>query len=263
GVRFRSHVDGAEVFLDPERVLAIQAELGSDIAMVLDHCPPPDENRDGMRDAMERTVRWARRSAEAREALQTYEPMAVFAIQQGGAHENLRDECAEQLLEIDRVVHPFDGFAIGGVSVGEDRETLLSTIPIGVRRLPPERPRYLMGVTGFQEFVHAIGAGIDLFDCVLPTRNARNGTLFTVDGGIVRLKNQVHREDPGPVDPRCDCYTCRHFSRGFLHHLLRRGELLASTLNSIHNLRVFHRLLEEIREAIRVGRFTELASRWW
>ena len=263
GVRFRSHVDGAEVFLDPERVMAIQAELGSDIAMVLDHCPPPTADRVGMRDAMERTLSWARRSARAREGLRTYEPMAVFAIQQGGANRDLRAECTERLLEIDREEHAFDGFAVGGVSVGEDRDTLLATIPWGVEGLPPERPRYLMGVTGFQEYVRAIGHGIDLFDCVLPTRNARSGYVFTVDGEVLRLKNAVHKADAGPVDERCDCYTCGQFSRGFLHHLIRRGEILGATLASIHNLRVFHRLLEEIRAAIRAGRFEEFAARWW
>ncbi len=262
GVRFKSHLDGRDVFLDPEGVLRIQAELGSDIAMVLDHCPPPQEDRDGMRRAMERTILWAERSAQARADLHTHAPMAVFAIQQGGSHEDLRDECTERLLEIDSRVAPFDGFAVGGVSVGEDRDKLLATIPVGVRGLPPARPRYLMGVTGFQEFVHAIGSGIDMFDCVLPTRNARSGYLFRTDGEIVRLKNSQHKDDPNPVDERCDCYTCARFSRGFLHHLLRRGELLSYTLNSIHNLRVFHRLLEDIRGAIRSGTFAEFTQRW-
>lgn len=261
GVRFRSHVDGAELFLDPERVIELQDALGTDIAMVLDHCPEPSATRSQMRRAMERTLDWALRSARRREAARA--DMAVFAIQQGGPNEDLRRECSERLLEIDRDSAGFDGFAIGGVSVGEDRERLLATIPWGASGLPADRPRYLMGVSGFQEYVRAIDAGIDLFDCVLPTRNARNGFLFRSDGEVVRIKNSRFREDPGPIEEGCDCYTCQNYGCGLLHHLIRRGELNGYTLTSIHNLRVFHRFLESARAAIRDGSWADFAARWW
>lgn len=261
GVHFRSHVDGAKLFLDPERVMEIQSRLGSDIAMVLDHCPEPSAARSEMRVAMERTLGWARRSAEARVGVR--ESMAVFAIQQGGAHEDLRQESSERLLEIDRETAGFDGFAVGGVSVGEDRDRLLATIPWGARGLPSDRPRYLMGVSGFQEYVRAIDAGIDLFDCVLPTRNARNGFLFRSDGQIVRIKNSKFKTDPGPIEEGCDCHTCQNFGCGFVHHLIRRGELNGYTLCSIHNLRVFHRFLEDARVAIAGGNWPAFAERWW
>ena len=257
GVTFRSHLDGAEVRLTPEKALQIQARLGTDIAMVLDHCPPGKVDRDEAVEALERTIRWAHASIEARDGLATASPMAVFAISQGGAHEDLRAESAERLREL-----PFDGFAVGGVSVGEDRDLLLATIPWAARGLPADRPRYLMGVAGFQEFVVAIESGIDLFDCVLPTRNARNGLLYLRTGEEIRLKNHAHATDPGPIDPDCDCATCARFSRGFLHHLIRRKELLGYTLTSIHNLRVFHWFLEEARAAIAAGEWGAFSARY-
>ncbi|MFN0060182.1 MAG: tRNA guanosine(34) transglycosylase Tgt [Planctomycetota bacterium] len=263
GVRFRSHIDGSELFLDPERVLGIEAELGTDIAMVLDHCPAPTANAAELRVATERTLLWAGRSARTRESLNAPASMAVFAIQQGGADANLRDECADRLLEIDAAGVPFDGFAVGGVSVGEDRARLLATIPISTRKLPVDRPRYLMGVSGFQEYVRAIDAGVDLFDCVLPTRNARNGYLFCRSGEVVRIKNSRYQADPAPIEASCDCRACRGFSRGFLHHLLRNRELVAYTLASIHNLRVFHRFLEDARAAIRAGTWGDFRAAWW
>ncbi|MFQ5655698.1 MAG: tRNA guanosine(34) transglycosylase Tgt [Planctomycetota bacterium] len=257
GVRFRSHIDGSELFLTPERSLEIQGLLGTDIAMVLDHCPPGDAPRALAEEALERTLKWARRSAEHRDTLRTDSPMAVFGILQGGSHEDLRREGAERIAEI-----PFDGYAIGGVSVGEDRQRLLESIPWGTRGLPVARPRYLMGVAGFEEFTHAIAAGVDLFDCVLPTRNARNGTLFRRRGEPLRIRNERHRADGRPIEEGCDCAACRGFSRGFLHHLFLRRELLGYTLASLHNLRVFHRFLEEARRAITAGRWEGFSRAW-
>lgn len=253
-VVFRSHLDGSEFRLTPERALEIQGQLGSDIAMVLDDCPGPEVDRDGAAEALRRTLLWARRSVEFREQLETPNPMAVFGILQGGAFEDLRREGAEALTEL-----PFDGFAVGGVSVGESRDALLETIPWGARHLPADRPRYLMGVAGFVEFVQAIEHGIDMFDCVIPTRNARNGYLFRREGPPVRIKNARYREDTGPIEEGCDCTTCANYSRGFLHHLRLRGELLFFTLASIHNLRVFYRFLEEAREAIAAGTWESFA----
>lgn len=257
GVVFRSHVDGQELRLTPESVLEIQAELGTDIAMVLDDCPGPQVDREGAARALERTLLWARRTADRRESLVTPDPLAVFGILQGGAFEDLRREGAERLREI-----PFDGYAIGGVSVGEDRERLLATIPWGARHLPVDRPRYLMGVGGFVEFTHAIDHGVDLFDCVIPTRNARNGFLFRRHGDALRLRNAQHRLDPGPIEDGCGCETCARFSRGFLHHLLLRKELLYNTLASIHNLHVFYRFLSDARAAIRGGAWAAFAARY-
>lgn len=252
GVQFRSHVDGKLLHLTPEKVLDLQAQLGTDVAMVLDHCPPPGIDYEGAARALERTQLWAERSVRHREEMKTFDPMAVFGILQGGVYENLRKEGAERLCEL-----PFDGFAIGGVSVGEDRETLLATIPISARGLPEDRPRYLMGVGGLQEFTVAIEAGIDLFDCVIPTRNARNATLFLSDGTALRMRNSAHKDDRGPIEEGCDCPACAGFSRGFLHHLYLRKEMLAYTLGSLHNLRVFHRFLESAREAVKSGRWGE------
>jgi len=252
GVEFRTHVDGQLLHLTPEKVLDIQAELGTDIAMALDHCPPPGVGRDEAAVALERTQLWARRTIEHRTKMKKWDPMAVFGILQGGVYEDLRQEGAERLRQL-----PFDGFAIGGVSVGEDRETLLATIPISARGLPVDRPRYLMGVAGLEEFIVAIESGIDLFDCVIPTRNARNATLFLSDGSVLRIRNSVHREDPGPLEEDCDCPACGTFSRGFIHHLYLRKEMLGYTLGSLHNLRVFHRFLESAREAVKSGGWAE------
>ena len=248
GVTFRSHVDGALVRLTPEGVLDIEGSLNPDIAMVLDHCPEPAVGEAGAREALERTLAWAERAVRHRETISTRRPMAVFGIAQGGVHEGLRREAAERLREL-----PFDGYAVGGVSVGEARETMLRTIPWATDGLPVDRPRYLMGVGGFEEFRVAIESGIDLFDCVVPTRNARGAYLFRLDGEPIRIRNSVHKRDDGPLEPGCDCPTCTGFGRGFLHHLYLRKEMLGYTLGTIHNLRVFHRFLERARAAIEAG----------
>ena len=255
GVEFRSPVDGRALKLTPENILDIQGTLGSDIAMILDHCPPANIDRSSAEEALERTMKWIRRAARYRQELRTPEPMAVFGIQQGGAFEDLRQQAGRELAEL-----PFDGFAVGGVSVGEDRDVLFETIPWGARALPPEKPRYLMGVGGLPEFTHAVSAGIDLFDCVIPTRNARNGNLFLRGGGVLRIKNSSHKTDTRPIEEGCDCPTCQNYSRAFLHHLVLRREFLGYTLTSLHNLRVFLRYLEEVREAIRESRWAEFVA---
>jgi queuine tRNA-ribosyltransferase len=255
GVEFRNHIDGDMLLLTPETVLDVQAQLGSTIAMVLDECPPAGVDRDTAARALERTERWATRSVEHRHSLQLHEPMALFGILQGGVEEDLRREGAQRLREL-----PFDGFAVGGVSVGEQREVMLETISAGARHLPIDRPRYLMGVGGLEEFIVAVESGIDLFDCVIPTRNARNATLFLSDGSMLNLRNSVHRRDRSPIEPGCDCPTCLRFSRGTLHHLYTRKELLAYTLGSLHNLRVFHGFLERARQATLEGSWDQFRT---
>jgi queuine tRNA-ribosyltransferase len=198
--------------------------------------------------ALARTERWAMRAIEHRQRLELFEPMALFGILQGGVEEDLRREGAQRLREL-----PFDGYAIGGVSVGENRDAMLATISGGAQHLPIDRPRYLMGVGGLEEFLVAIEAGIDMFDCVIPTRNARNATLFLSDGSSLNIRNSVHRRDREPLEQGCDCLACLQFSRGTLHHLYLRKEMLGYTLGSLHNLRVFHRFLERARQATLEG----------
>ncbi len=255
GVTFRSHVDGERVRLTPESILDIQVRLGCDIAMVLDDCLPAGSERRSAERALDRTLAWAERSARHRERHLIGAPMALFGISQGCAFEDLRERSARRLAEM-----PFDGFAVGGVSVGEDRALLLATIPWGVRGLPVDRPRYLMGVGGLEEFLCAIEAGVDLFDCVAPTRNARNGRLLTRSGEPVRIRNRRWARTTGPIEEGCDCATCERFSLGYLHHLYNRKEILAATLGSLHNLRVFHRFLEEARIAIERGEWRAFAG---
>ena len=248
GVEFRNHVDGSPLLLTPESVLDIQARLGSTIAMILDECPAGGVSRDEVAKAVVRTHRWALRAHEHRSRLDLFEPMAVFGIMQGGVHEDLRKESAQQLLEI-----PFDAYAVGGVSVGEGRDALLSTIGLSAPLLPFDRPRYLMGVGGLEEFMIAVDRGIDMFDCVIPTRNARNASLFLGDGSSLNMKNARHKQDPNPVEEDCECLACTRYSRGTLHHLYQRKEILAYTLGSIHNLSVFHRFLRKARTAVLDG----------
>ena len=244
GVRFQSHLDGSFHLLTPENVVQIQEALGSDIAMVLDECIPHDANRDYVRDSTERTIRWAERCLKARNR----GDQLMFGIIQGGMHKDLREQCAREMNHM-----PFDGFAVGGLGVGEGEELLRAIAASTVGLLPKDRPRYLMGVGRPEDIVSAVGAGFDLFDCVLPTRNARNGTLFT-SAGKVSIKRAEFAKDPRPLDESCDCYCCRNFSRAYLRHLYMAGEILSSQLNSLHNLYFYHRLMERCREAIRQGR---------
>jgi queuine tRNA-ribosyltransferase len=247
GVRFRSHIDGAAVELTPERSVAIQEQLGSDVAMVFDHVVALPNTREAVADAMRRSLRWAERcKAAARRADQ-----ALFAIVQGGLDAELRAESAKRLVELD-----FIGYAIGGLSVGETPAEMYAALDITTPLLPRDRPRYLMGVGRPIDLLEGIARGVDLFDCVMPTRNGRNALAFT-DAGPVRLRNQQHALDREPLDPSCPCLACRH-SRGYLRHLFQSNEMLGPVLVSIHNLTYYQRLMAEAREAIGAGRFVEL-----
>jgi queuine tRNA-ribosyltransferase len=243
GVTFQSHLDGSSHFLTPEKVIEIQRVLGSDIAMVLDECVPYPSAYEYVRTSMERTNRWAKRCLRAREETDP----ALFAIIQGGIHRNLRQECAQTLVEMG-----FQGYAIGGLSVGEPKSAMLDVLKWTVPLLPEGAPRYLMGVGTPEDMIDAVMLGVDLFDCVLPTRNARNGTLFTSSGKI-SIKQAQYAEDPKPVDEACTCYTCRNYSKAYLRHLYLSKEILSSRLNTIHNLYYYIHLLGRIREAIQEG----------
>jgi queuine tRNA-ribosyltransferase len=241
GVRFQSHLDGSYHLLTPESVVQIQEALGSDIAMVLDECIAHDADRDYVRDSTARTVRWAERCLRAR----TKANQLMFGIIQGGMFETLRHQCVREMISM-----PFEGFAVGGLGVGEGEALLHSIAASTVGWLPEDRPRYLMGVGRPEDIVSAVHAGFDLFDCVLPTRNARNGTLFTRQGKL-SIKRAEFASDSRPLDEACGCYTCRNFTRAYLRHLYVAGEILSSQLNSLHNLYFYHRLMERCREAIR------------
>ena len=245
GAVFRSHIDGSLMSLTPERAVQIQNALGPDILMVLDHCPPHTATPEEVRDAAERTLRWASRCRDAHGR----DDQALFAILQGGGHDDLRRWMAEELSALD-----FPGYAIGGVSVGEDRSEILRVLGFTAPLLPEGKPRYLMGVGSALDLVEGIAAGVDLFDCVLPTRNARNAFLFTREGPV-RIRNKAYERDFGPLDGNCRCYTCKKFSRAYLRHLYGRGEILASTLGSIHNIQHFQDLVGDIRRSILEGRF--------
>ncbi len=259
GVKFASPIDGARLFLTPELSMQIQHTLNSDIVMIFDECTPYPATRDEAAKSMRLSQRWARRSRDEFDRLSDSRETsrnALFGIVQGGMYEDLRDE---SLAALDAI--GFDGFAIGGLSVGEPKEDMARILAHTAPRLPEAKPRYLMGVGTPEDIVAGVGAGIDLFDCVMPTRNARNGWLFTRYGDV-KIKNAVHKTDTGPLDPSCDCYTCRHFSRAYLHHLHRAGEILSSILNTVHNLRYYQVLTAELREAIAQGRFAEHAARF-
>jgi queuine tRNA-ribosyltransferase len=243
---FQSHIDGHTVALSPERAIAIQADLGSDIAMVLDHVVPLPSSPEAVRDATERTVRWARRCREAAKR----DDQALFAIVQGGLDPELRVRCAEQLAK-----WQFDGYAVGGLSVGESPEEMVRTLDVTVPAMPPDRPRYLMGVGRPQDLLEAIRRGIDLFDCVLPTRNGRNAMAFT-DRGAMKIRNQKYERDAHPIEEGCPCVACRR-SRGYIRHLFMAGEMLGPTLLSIHNITYYQRLVADARAAITRGRFEE------
>ncbi len=255
GVRFQSHIDGSTHFLSPERSMEIQANLGSDIVMALDECPPGRLERGKLEVSMARTTRWLTRCR----ASDLKPHQGLFAINQGGTHLDLRRQHLAEILEIDAKT-PFQGFAVGGLSVGEPKPEMNATLAELVKELPTDRPRYLMGVGTPEDLLFGIEQGVDLFDCVLPTREARHGRLLTSRGRL-NIKNAKHREQDAPVDPECQCYTCRRFSLAYLHHLFRAGELLAFTLNSIHNLSYTVGLTRGAREALLDGRFPDYARR--
>jgi queuine tRNA-ribosyltransferase len=255
GVAFQSHIDGSPQFLSPERSMEIQRNLGSDIVMALDECPHGRLDRPALETSMDRTTRWLKRCRD----YALGEHQGLFAINQGGVHLDLRTRHLEEILEIDRR-SPFQGFAVGGLSVGEPKEEMNALLAEFVRLLPADRPRYLMGVGTPEDLLFGIEHGVDLFDCVLPTREARHGTLLT-SRGRVKIKNARHRDAAIPLDPDCNCYTCRTFTRAYLHHLFRAGELLSSTLNSIHNLSYTVGLTRAARQALLEDRFPEFARR--
>ncbi len=242
GVRFRSPINGDEIFLSPEESMRIQMSLNSDIAMQFDECTPYPADKAAVKASMELSLRWGQRSRDAFES-----DNALFGIIQGGVYNDLRDESLAGLLEIG-----FEGYAIGGLSVGEPKDEMMEVITHTAPRMPADKPRYLMGVGTPQDLCEGVRRGVDMFDCVMPTRNARNATLFT-SGGIVKLRNAKHRDSELPLDANCECYTCRNFSRAYLHHLDKCNEMLGPQLNSIHNLYYYLNLMAGLRTAIEEG----------
>ncbi len=245
GVTFQSHIDGSRHLISPETAVQIQLQLGSDIAMVFDECNTYPVSYQYAQESMQRTVRWAARSKAARE----HGDQALFGIVQGSAFVDLRKACLEQLEAIG-----FDGYALGSLSVGEPKEEMLTVLETITPLMPVSRPRYLMGVGTPEDLVEGVRAGIDLFDCVMPTRNARNGMLFTAHGSI-QIKNSAYADDDGPIEEGCACYTCQRFSRAYLRHLFMARELLAYRLNTLHNLHYYLQLMAAMREALEHGRF--------
>ena len=258
GVTFQAPTDGSTVVLTPESVMQVQADLGSDIQMIFDECTDYPVSEPVARESMELSLRWAKRSRDAFVALGSAERgAAVFGIVQGGMFPALRTASLEGLLELE-----FDGLALGGLSVGETEEERLAVLEHMVPQMPADKPRYLMGVGTPADIIKAVARGIDMFDCVMPTRNARNGHLFT-DQGVVRIRNARYREDSRPLQEGCECYTCQHYSRAYLKHLDRCGEILGARLNTIHNLHYYQSLMAAIRDAIEADRFAEFARDWF
>ena len=255
GVEFRSHIDGSKHMLSPERSMEIQRLLGSDIVMAFDECPRTDRPRDEIAASMALSMRWARRSRDAFDAGGEHAAgSALFGIQQGALDEDLRRQSAEALREIG-----FDGYAIGGLAVGEGQEAMFATLDFAPGMLPEDAPRYLMGVGKPDDLVGAVERGVDMFDCVLPTRSGRNGQAFTWAGPL-NLRNARHAEDPAPLDERCPCSACADYSRAYLHHLVKAGEMLGAMLLTEHNLTFYQQLMQAMREAIGEGRFAAFAS---
>ena len=253
GVKFKSPIDGSPVFIDPEKSIQVQHDLGSDVVMIFDECTPYPATEKEAYDSMQLSMRWAERS----KAAHGDNPSALFGIVQGGMYESLRDESLKGLVEIG-----FDGYAIGGLSVGEPKEDMIRVLEHLADTMPADRPRYLMGVGKPADLVEGVRRGIDMFDCVMPTRNARNGHLFT-STGVIKIRNARHRHDTAPLDAECDCYTCTNFSRGYLHHLEKCGEILGAQLNTIHNLRYYQTLMAGLREAIADGYLDEFTEEFY
>lgn len=253
GVRFASHLDGTRIFLRPEDVVDIQRSLGTDIMMVLDHVLPYPSAKARMKEAVEMTTVWARRSKER--FLHQSNRQQLWGISQGSVFWELRKRSIEDLLAIG-----FDGYALGGLGIGEPKAELMATLERADSLLPRDKPRYLMGMGYIEDVLEAVEKGIDLFDCVLPTRNARNGTLFTSRGKIV-IKNNKYARDPRPLDETCRCYTCRNFSRAYLRHLYEREEITSAVLNTIHNLHFYLDIFREIRQSIALNSYQDLKRR--
>jgi len=253
GVKFKSHLDGSWHFFTPELVIQIQKIIGSEIIMPLDVCPPYPVSYQTAKDSVEKTLRWLKRSKEANKG----NDQALFGIVQGSVYEDLRVESARATVELD-----MEGYSIGGLSVGEPAEMMYKMTEVVVKYLPKEKPRYLMGVGTPENIIESVERGVDMFDCVMPTRNARNGTLFTTYGRL-NIKASKHKFSEEPVDSQCDCYTCRNFSRGYLRHLFNAQEITGMTLATIHNLRFYSRLMEQIREAIQNNRFSQFKQEFY
>lgn len=250
GVTFRSPVDGSEIFLGPEDAIKIQHRLGSDVVMVFDECTPFPASEQEAKKSMELSMRWAERCRSAHGNNEA----ALFGIVQGGMFKELRDESLQRLMDIG-----FDGYALGGLSVGEPKEQMRNIVEYCGERMPVEKPRYLMGVGTPEDIVYAVSQGIDMFDCVMPTRNARNGHIFT-SRGLLRLRNKRFRNDSRPLDVNCDCYTCKNFSRAYLHHLDKCKEMLGAQLNTIHNLSYYQSVMSGLRGAIEKGRLSSFVD---
>lgn len=247
GVHFRDPINGSKIFLSPEISMEIQYDLGSDIVMVFDECAPIPSTFDYFKKSMEMSVRWAQRSRDHFDKLENKN--ALFGIVQGGTYQELRNVSVKELVKIG-----FDGYAVGGLAVGEPKPIMFRILEGTCPQLPEDKPRYLMGVGKPEDLVEGVRRGIDMFDCVMPTRNARNGHLF-VTNGIVKIRNAKYRDDISALDPECDCYTCKNYTKSYLHHLDRCNEILGARLNTIHNLRYYQRLMAEIRQAIEDNRY--------
>ena len=243
GVKFRSPLNGEKIMLTPERSMEVQRDLGSDIVMIFDECTPYPATEPQARKSMELSLRWAKRSKDAHGD----NPSALFGIIQGGMYPHLRDISLQGLEDIG-----FDGYAIGGLSVGEPKADMINILNHTTDKMPANKPRYLMGVGKPEDLVEAVRRGVDMFDCVMPTRNARNGHLFVSDG-VVKIRNAKHKDDTSPLDKECDCYTCKNYSRAYLHHLDRCNEILGARLNTIHNLHHYQKLMQGLRAAIGAG----------
>lgn len=253
GVKFQSPINGSPVEVTPEISMEVQRKLGADIVMIFDECTPHPATEKEAKDSMELSLRWAQRSYDAHGD----NPSALFGIVQGGMYENLREQSLEGLKSIG-----FDGYAIGGLSVGEPKEDMMRVLGFLHDKMPEDKPRYLMGVGKPEDLVEGVRRGVDMFDCVMPTRNARNGHLFT-HTGVVKIRNATYRHDMGPLDETCDCYTCKNFTRSYLHHLDRCGEMLGAQLNTIHNLSYYQNLMSGLREAIEQGKLSAFVDAFY
>ncbi len=254
GVEFRSHIDGSTHFLSPENATRIQHVLGADIIMAFDECTPYPATREYAANSLRLTTDWARRCRDIHKAEEA--ESSLFGIVQGGMYQDLRLQSLEELISIG-----FDGYAVGGLSVGEPKEHMREIMDYLGPAMPEEKPRYLMGIGDLKDIMAGVEAGFDMFDCVMPTRNARNGTLFTSTGRI-SIKRNEYKNDPSPLDADCDCYTCRNYSKGYLRHLFLCREILSMRLNTMHNLRFYLRFMQRMREAIGQGAFAEFRARW-
>ncbi len=255
GVKFRSPKDGSSIFMGPEESMQIQYKLGSDIVMIFDDCTAYPAEKIIVDQSMQLSLRWAKRSLEEHQRLNNKN--AIFGIIQGGMHKDLRLQSSESLVEMG-----FDGYAIGGLSVGEPKEEMMNVLSYLPDHMPENKPRYLMGVGTPSDLVEGVASGIDMFDCVMPSRNARNGYLFTSEG-VVKIRNSKHKKDTGPLDPNCKCTTCKNYSRSYLHHLQKTNEILGSRLNTLHNLFYYQHLMKLMRVSIENNTFSEFREKFY